>query len=167
MTDMDTYGSRPLEDLVRWNGDLSELTRNPRSTRSARRCGATPMVTFRRDHAVAAVEKVLAGLADPSQLVDWAQAVHFEDQVDIEGEHQDLLTQFLFEVSTPELFVPVTREVCRRWLHVLQASTASGPGSAQDALDRPPAPQDRAAARGPYAPPAPVSGAADAAHGGA
>ncbi len=161
---MDTHGSRSLEALVHWNGDLSELTR---STRSARHCSATLLVTFRPDHAAAAVKKVLAGLADPSQLVDWAQAVHFEEQVDIEEEHQDLLTQFLVEISTPELFVPVTREVCRRWLHVLQASTASGSGSAQDALDRPPAPQDHAAARGPYTPPAPVSGAADAAHGGA
>ncbi|MEU5582695.1 hypothetical protein ABZ791_28255 [Streptomyces huasconensis] len=149
---MDTHGSRPLEALVHWNGDLSELTRSTRNTRSARHCSATPLVTFRPDHAAAAVKKVLAGLADPSQLVDWAQAVHFEDHVDIEEEHQDLLTQFLLEISTPELFVPVTREVCRRWLHVLQASTASGPGSAQDALDRPPAPQDRAAARTPLPP---------------
>ncbi|MDT0450859.1 hypothetical protein [Streptomyces hesseae] len=28
----------------------------------------------------------------------------------------DLLTQFLFEVSTPELFEPVTVDVCRRWI---------------------------------------------------
>ncbi|UFQ13606.1 hypothetical protein J2N69_00430 [Streptomyces huasconensis] len=146
---MDIHGSRPLEDLVHWNGDLSELTRN---TRSARHRGATPMVTFRRDHAVAAVEKVLAGLANPSQLVDWAQAAHFEDQMDVEEEHQDLLTQFLVEISTPELFVPVTREVCRRWLHVLQASTAFGRGSAQDALVRPPARQDHAVARTPLPP---------------
>jgi hypothetical protein len=88
-------------------------------------------VTLRRGHALAAAEKVTAGLASPSQLVDWAQAVHFADHMDVEEEHQDLLTQFLVEISTPELFEPVTREVCQRWLHVLQTSMASDPEAAE------------------------------------
>ncbi|MEU0577309.1 hypothetical protein ABZ465_08410 [Streptomyces griseoincarnatus] len=121
---MDENGSRPLEDLVCWNGELTELIR------SARHSEPTSIVAFRRSHAVAAAEKVTAGLASPGQLVDWAQAVHFEDQVDAEEGHQDLLTQFLVEISTPELFAPVTREVCQRWLRVLQTSMASDPEAA-------------------------------------
>ncbi|MEU2855613.1 hypothetical protein [Streptomyces syringium] len=121
---MDSNGSRLLEDLVHWSGELSELTRN------ARRSEPTSTVAFRRGHAVAAAEKVTVGLASPGQLVDWAQAVHFEDQVDVEEGHESLLTQFLVEVSTPELFEPVTREVCQRWLRVLQASLASDPETA-------------------------------------
>ncbi len=74
---------------------------------------------------MAAAEKVAASLASPGQLVDWAQAVLFEDQVHVEEKHQDLLTQFLVEISTPELFEPVTHEVCQRWLRVLQTSLAS------------------------------------------
>ncbi|MGW7309014.1 hypothetical protein ACWGI1_25985 [Streptomyces sp. NPDC054835] len=116
---MDPNRSRALEDLVHWNGELSDLIRN------ARRGEPTSIVTFRRGHALVAAEKVTAGLASPSQLIDWAQAVHFEDHVDVEEEHQDLLTQFLVEISTPALFEPVTREVCQRWLGVLQASMAS------------------------------------------
>ncbi|WP_329023461.1 MULTISPECIES: hypothetical protein [unclassified Streptomyces] len=116
---MDTNRSRPLEDLVRWNGELSELIRD------ARHSEPTSTVTFRRGHAVSAVEKVTAGLATSGQLADWGQALHFEDQVDVEEAHRDLLTQFLVEISTPELFEPVTREVCQRWLHVLQTSMAS------------------------------------------
>lgn len=119
MGNMDANGSEPLEDLVQWNGELSKLIRD------ARHGVPASAVTFRRDHAVAAAEKVTMGLASPGQLVDWAQAVHFEDQVHVEEGHQDLLTQFLVEISTPELFEPVTREVCRRWLRVLRTSLAS------------------------------------------
>ncbi|MEU2855572.1 hypothetical protein [Streptomyces syringium] len=121
---MDSNGSRPLEDLVHWNGELSELITN------ARRGEPSSTVTFRRGHAVAAAEKVVAGLASPGHLVDWAQAVHFEDRVDVEEGHEGLLTQFLVEVSTPELFEPVTHEVCQRWLRLLQTSPASAPEAA-------------------------------------
>ncbi|MFF8644392.1 hypothetical protein [Streptomyces sp. NPDC015345] len=122
---MDPNGSRPLEDLVHWNGELSDLIGN------ARRGEPTSIVTFRRGHALAAAEKATAGLASPSQLIDWAQAVHFEDHVDVEEEHQDLLTQFLVEISTPELFEPVTHEVCQRWLRALQISMASDAEAAE------------------------------------
>lgn len=57
--------------------------------------------------------------------------MHFADQVHVEEGHQDLLTQFLVEISTPELFEPVTREVCQRWLRVLQTSMASDAEAAQ------------------------------------
>ncbi|MEU4800551.1 hypothetical protein [Streptomyces sp. NPDC023327] len=116
---MDANRSRPLEDLVQWNGELSGLIRD------ARHGEATSAVTFRRGHAVDAAEKVTTRLASPGQLVDWAQAVHFEDRVHVEEGHQDLLTQFLVEISTPELFEPVTHDVCQRWLRILRTSMAS------------------------------------------
>lgn len=116
---MDVNGNRRLENLVRWNGDLAELIRDARHRES------TSSVAFRRGHAVAAAKKVTTGLASPDQLVVWAQAVHFEDHVDVEEGHQGLLTQFLVEISTTELSEPVTRNVCQRWLHLLQTSMAS------------------------------------------
>ncbi|MFC7811096.1 hypothetical protein [Streptomyces olivaceus] len=116
---MDANGSRPLEDLVQWNDELSELLKNARNGEPA------SAVTFRRGHAVAAAERVTTGLASPGQLVDWAQAVHFEDHVHVDEGHQDLLTQFLIEISTPELFESVTHEVCQRWLRILRTSVAS------------------------------------------
>ncbi|MGW0886011.1 hypothetical protein [Streptomyces sp. NPDC002671] len=119
MGSMDANTSRPLEDLVQWNGELSGLISD------ARQGEPTSAVTLRRGHAVAAAEEVTTGLASPGQLVDWAQAVHFEGRVHVEEGHQDLLTQFLVEISTPELFEPVTHEVCQRWLHILRTSMAS------------------------------------------
>ncbi|MBQ1116208.1 hypothetical protein [Streptomyces sp. C3-3] len=116
---MHANGSRPLEDLVQWNGELSGLVKNARHGEPA------SAVTFRRGHAVAAAERVTTGLASPGQLVDWAQAVHFEDQVHVDEGHKDLLTKFLVEISTPELFEPVTHEVCHRWLRILRTSMAS------------------------------------------
>ncbi|MFD5877027.1 hypothetical protein [Streptomyces sp. NPDC060322] len=104
---------------MRWHGELSELIRE------ARHSEPTSPVTFRRVHAVSAVEKVTAGLATPGQLVDWGQALHFEEQVDVEEAHRDLLTRFLVEISTPELFESVTSGVCQRWLRVLRTSMAS------------------------------------------
>ncbi|MFD8148788.1 hypothetical protein [Streptomyces sp. NPDC059708] len=115
---MDANRCRPLDDLMRWDGELSELIRDAQHSEPA------STVTFRRAHAVSAVEKVTAGIASPGQLVDWAQALHFEEQVDVEEAHRDLLTQFLFEISTPELFEPVTSDVCQGWLRVLQTSMA-------------------------------------------
>ncbi|MEV7414828.1 hypothetical protein [Streptomyces sp. NPDC089919] len=120
---MDESRSQPLEGLVRWRGALGELIAN------TRRSASTWSVTFSRAHAVAALEKVAAGTARPAELVDWAQAVHFHDQVDIEEGHHDLLTRFLVEISTPELFEPVTPDVYRRWLHLLRESIASAPKS--------------------------------------
>ncbi|CAL9362146.1 hypothetical protein SUDANB171_00688 [Streptomyces sp. enrichment culture] len=116
---MDVNRNRPLEDLVRWNGELSGLIRD------ARQDERRTTVTFRRGHAVAAVEKVTTGDASPGKLVDWAQAVHFEDRLHVEEGHEDLLTQFLFEISTPELLEPVTHEVCQRWLSILRTSLDS------------------------------------------
>ncbi|GAA2326216.1 hypothetical protein [Streptomyces cuspidosporus] len=113
---MDATGRQPLEDLVHWNGELSKLVA------AVRHGDPAATVTLRRDHIAAVVEKVATGLASPSELIDWAQAVHFEDRVDIDEGHQDLLTQFLVEVSTPELFEPVTLAVCQRWSHALRAT---------------------------------------------
>ncbi|NDZ75135.1 MULTISPECIES: hypothetical protein [unclassified Streptomyces] len=112
---MDATERQPLEDLVHWNGELSELIE------AARHGDPTATVTLRRDHTAAALEKVATGLASPSELIDWAQVVHLEERVDVDEGHQDLLTQSLVEVSTPELFEPVTLAVCQRWLHTLRA----------------------------------------------
>ncbi|GAA2349169.1 hypothetical protein SVIO_106700 [Streptomyces violaceusniger] len=45
-----------------------------------------------------------------------------EGEVTIEEAHEDLLTRFLYEVSTPELFEPVTTETCERWLRLMRGA---------------------------------------------
>ncbi|MFB7499332.1 hypothetical protein ACFC09_32395 [Streptomyces sp. NPDC056161] len=42
-----------------------------------------------------------------------------------------MLTTFLFEISTPELFEPVTHEVCQRGLRILRTSMASNAEAAE------------------------------------
>ncbi|WP_143059721.1 hypothetical protein [Streptomyces melanosporofaciens] len=116
---MDTTRSGPVADLVHWRGELADLIQTVGQSE------AKGTVTFSRSHAAAAVTKVATGLAHSDELVDWANAVHFEDGVDIEDGHEDLLTQFLLEISTPELFEPITVPVCQRWLHIIRASLAS------------------------------------------
>ncbi|WP_207958281.1 hypothetical protein [Streptomyces sp. YIM 98790] len=101
---------------MHWRGDLPELLH------ARRRPTAPVCVTFTRGHATHALEKTITGQATPDQLTAWAQAVHLEEHVDIDEEDLDLLTQFLLEVSTPELFEPVTTETCQRWLHRMRAT---------------------------------------------
>lgn len=38
------------------------------------------------------------------------------ERVEIAEEYVDLLTQLLFEVSSPELFELVTVDLCHRWI---------------------------------------------------
>ncbi|QKV90362.1 hypothetical protein HUT19_38935 [Streptomyces sp. NA02950] len=115
---MDTTRSGPLEDLVHWRGETAALVQAIRQSK------AKGPVMFDRSHAAAAATTVATGLARPDELVDWAHAVHFEDELEIEDGHEDLLTRFLFEVSTPELFEPISVRVCQRWLHIMRASLA-------------------------------------------
>ncbi|MFR9756274.1 hypothetical protein [Streptomyces sp. TR06-5] len=110
---MDGNRAEPLEDLLLWRGELGELLA------ALRQRPPDSVAVFRRTHAAAAAEKAALGGVGAEELTAWAQAVHFEEAVEIETGCEDLLTQFLVEVSTPELFEPVTVEVCQRWLHAL------------------------------------------------
>jgi hypothetical protein len=38
------------------------------------------------------------------------------ERVEIHEVDVEILTQFLFEVSSPELFEPITVDVCQRWI---------------------------------------------------
>lgn len=69
----------------------------------------------------------MEGLVEPSEISLWAQAVHFREDLEAEEGHEDLLTQFLFEISTPELFEAVTPDLCYRWLRRVHASPATSP----------------------------------------
>ncbi|MBB1254034.1 hypothetical protein [Streptomyces alkaliterrae] len=113
---MATTRRETLEDLIHWRRDLPELRA------ALRRHTGPATVTFTRSHAAAALERTIAGLAIPSQLAAWTQAVHFEEDVDINDNDLDLLTQFLLELSTPELFTPVTLATCQHWLVRLRST---------------------------------------------
>ncbi|MFI1259103.1 hypothetical protein ACH4U6_35905 [Streptomyces netropsis] len=115
---MDTNESRACEDLVQWRGELSDLVRE------ANRADADESATALLDRATAEIvlEKVIADAVKCEELTAWAQAVHFLDGLDIEEGYEDLLTQFLFETSTPEVREPDTAGHCHRWLTRIRTS---------------------------------------------
>jgi hypothetical protein len=107
-----------LADLVQWNGRIDDLIE------AARRApwDGLSTVLLERTSARAALCKVLAGEASPRDLTAWTEALHGLEGIDIEPGHEDLLTQFTFEMSTPELFEPITPELCSQWLDKLRAT---------------------------------------------
>ncbi|WP_328393771.1 hypothetical protein [Nocardia sp. NBC_00416] len=115
---MAVHSQQVLLDLVRWNGRIDDLIA------AARRIpeGEFSAVVLDRASAQAALRKVLAGEALPGDLTAWTEELHMREDIDIEPGQEDLLTQFLFEMSTPELFEPITRELCSRWLDELYAT---------------------------------------------
>jgi hypothetical protein len=112
------HSRQVLLDLLRWNGQVDDLIAAARVIPE----GELPAVVFDRAIAQAALRRVLSGEALPGDLTAWTQELHMREDVDVEPGHEDLLTQFLFEMSTPELFEPITRELCSRWLDALRAT---------------------------------------------
>ncbi|MFJ3711215.1 MULTISPECIES: hypothetical protein [unclassified Streptomyces] len=118
---MGTNGNHALEDLVHWRGELADLVK------AARHVDASATALVDRAAITVVLEKVADGQVGLDELTTWAQTVHFVDGLHIEDGHEDLLTQFLFETSTPELFEPVTSELCHRWQSRVQSSLAISP----------------------------------------
>jgi hypothetical protein len=123
MDNVDTNGSHALEDLVHWRGELADLVK------AARHVDASATALVDRAAIAVVLEKAADGQVGLDELTTWAQTVHFVDGLDIEHGHEDLLTQFLFETSTPELFEPVTGELCHRWLSRIRSSLAAPPAA--------------------------------------
>ena len=115
---MTAHSRQVLLDLVQWNGRIDDLIAAARMIPES----GFPAVVLDRASAQAALRKVLAGEALPGDLTAWTEQLHMREDIDIEPGHEDLLTQFLFEMSTPELFEPITRELCSRWLRELRAT---------------------------------------------
>ncbi|WP_445525950.1 hypothetical protein [Streptomyces cyslabdanicus] len=101
---MASHSRQVLLDLVWWKGRIEDLVAAARMIPE----GEFPVVVLDRAGAQAALRKVLDGEALPGDLTAWTEELHMREDVDIEPGHEDLLTQFLFEMSTPELFEPMT-----------------------------------------------------------
>ncbi|MFB7469707.1 hypothetical protein [Kitasatospora sp. NPDC056184] len=120
---MNANANSVFEELVRWCGELDDLVK------AANRADpSSPCAIVDRAAVEAALAKAAGGLVPLGELTTWAHAVHLSDGVDIEDGHEDLVTQFLFEASTPELFEPITPEFCQRWLDEVRVSLANPPG---------------------------------------
>ncbi|WP_415953375.1 hypothetical protein [Streptomyces sp. KLOTTS4A1] len=109
-----------LLDLVKCTGRIDDLIAAARMIPESE-CSA--VVVLDRAGAQVALRKVLAGEALAGDLTTWTEQLHMREDIDVEPGHEDLLTRFLFEMSTPELFEPITRELCSRWLDELCPTT--------------------------------------------
>lgn len=101
-----------LTSLIRWNASLDGLIED--ANRCDRHDG--PPVCLNRTVVRDVLQRCVAGELNIVELPKWSGAVHMLDRLEFDEPDVDLLTQFLFEVSTPELFEPVTVDVCRRWI---------------------------------------------------
>jgi hypothetical protein len=102
----------PLTSLLRWQSELGALVD------AANSCDQQdgPSVLLDREAVKTVLQRCIAGKVEVAELPIWAGAVHMLERVEIEEDDLDLLAQFLFEVSTPELFEPMTVDLCQAWI---------------------------------------------------
>ncbi|MFC8711186.1 hypothetical protein ACFUCQ_14915 [Streptomyces sp. NPDC057197] len=114
MLESEHYGA--LTRLISWADPLDGVIE------TAGRCDLSEglAVILDRPTVTRVLRRCISGELDVRELPTWASAVHMLDRVEIRDEESDVLTQFLFEVSTPELFTPVTFDVCRQWIARLE-----------------------------------------------
>ncbi|MFE7119159.1 hypothetical protein ACFU99_27460 [Streptomyces sp. NPDC057654] len=110
-----------MTNLLRWESPLDSLVRTAnRYDGHAAAMAATEAlgnpVTLDRRAARCVLHRCASGELDVKELPEWAFAVHMLDSVDIDEADIELLTQFLTEASSPELYEPVTTDLCQRWL---------------------------------------------------
>ncbi|MFI9461596.1 hypothetical protein [Streptomyces xiamenensis] len=116
MSGVESDASQALVSLIQWESRLDGLI--GAANRSDRYEG--PPVFLGREAVRRVLQRCIMGEVDVLDLPRWARTVHMLERVEISEDDIDLLTQFLFEVSNPELFEPVTVEVCRRWIDLME-----------------------------------------------
>ncbi|MFI2620658.1 hypothetical protein [Streptomyces sp. NPDC018584] len=105
-----------LTRLLRWEAALDGLIE------AANHCDSHegPSVRLDRQAVLNVLRRCVSGELDAFELPRWAGAVHMLDRVELDEADADPLTQFLFEVSSPELFDSITTDVCQRWIDRLE-----------------------------------------------
>ncbi|MFD8461904.1 hypothetical protein [Streptomyces antimycoticus] len=109
---MESDDCQVLASLIRWESPLGGLID------AANRCDRHegPSVRLDRDAVREVLQRCISGELDVLKLPRWAGAIHMLDRVEIDEVDVDVLTQFLFEMSSTELFEPITVDVCQRWI---------------------------------------------------
>lgn len=71
---------------------------------------------FAVPHARRALELFLQDDLTAGDLEAWAETVHSRDDIGLDSDAAEELAEFLYEVSTPELFGGMTVELGTSWL---------------------------------------------------
>ncbi|MBL1119475.1 hypothetical protein JK364_45085 [Streptomyces sp. 110] len=109
---MESDACEALSSLIRWKSSLDGLID------AANRCDLRegPCVRLDRDAVRDVLQRCISGELDVLELPRWAGAVHMLDRVEIDEADVEMLSQFLFEASSPELFEPINVDLCQRWI---------------------------------------------------
>lgn len=63
-----------------------------------------PAVVLRRTDLLKAIELHASGQLTDQDLEDWAEAIHGAEEIELDDADRAVLSQAVFELSTPELF---------------------------------------------------------------
>lgn len=85
----------------------------------------TELVALTRADAVRVLQDYLAGTLTAEDAQQWADALEVRDDVGREPGFADELTEFLFEMATPEVAGPLTPELATQWVQAFQARSPS------------------------------------------
>ncbi|MEU1667737.1 hypothetical protein ABZ547_30030 [Streptomyces sparsogenes] len=110
---MNQQEMQTLLDLLDLNGRVDDLAP---AANLASHGQIDEVVYLRPEGAIRVLEKFIAGDISARELTQWAEVVHSLDTIGVAEEHEDLLIQLLFEISTPELFYEINAETCSRWI---------------------------------------------------
>jgi hypothetical protein len=79
------------------------------------------LVTFTRADAAAVLERFLQGRISGDGCAIWAEAIEGRDDIGLEQGHEEILKEFLFEVSSPEINGKLTAQLAHRWLTAFES----------------------------------------------
>jgi hypothetical protein len=83
------------------------------------------LVNLTRADAVRALQDYLSGKVTAEDVHQWADALEVRDDIGREPGFEDELTEFLFEIATPEVAGTLTPELAKQWVQTFQASASN------------------------------------------
>jgi len=104
--------------LVDWRGHLPDLIVVAREFPYD---SEVPIVTLQAHHIRNALERYIRGEVSASELEAWAENVEGRDDIEYFPDHEDEISDALFNLSTPEINAPISKQVVEMWLSKLSA----------------------------------------------
>jgi hypothetical protein len=81
------------------------------------------LATLTRADALRLLDRYLQHTMTADECQRWADALEGRDDLGFETGSEDLIKEFLFQIATPELAEPLTKEFAERWLGRLSKAT--------------------------------------------
>lgn len=105
-----------LRSYLAAQGDLAQLREALKQIDAESECHAEVLTAA---HARSVLERFLAEELTASEVELWADGLEIRADIEPESRFAEELTQLLFELSTPELFPPLSRSRVMEWLALL------------------------------------------------